>query len=73
MTEEKKTETIEIEEFKETTEVRPDNELKIDESKLSKEDLEEYKKSQIPLWLIIAVGTIIVLMVACIIVITSIK
>lgn len=73
MTEEKKTETIEIEEFKETTEVRPDNELKIDESKLSKEDLEEYKKSPIPLWLIIAVGTIIVLMIACIIVITSIK
>ena len=54
-------------------EERPTKDLKIDESKLSEEDRAELHKSTIPLWLIITMGVIVVLMIACVIVILNIK
>ena len=57
-------------ELEETEEVvRPDKDLKIDESQLDEEDLKEYKNRNIPIWLIITMGVIVTLMIACIIVI----
>lgn len=50
-------------------EVRPDKDLKIDESQLDEEDLKEYKRRDIPVWLIVTMGVIVTLMIACIIVI----
>ncbi len=50
-------------------EVRPDKDLKIDESQLDEEDLKEYKRRDIPVWLIITMGVIVTLMIACIVVI----
>lgn len=56
-------------ELDEELEVRPDKDLKIDETQLDPEDLEEYKRRDIPVWLIITMGVIVTLMIACIIVI----
>ena len=50
-------------------EVRPDKDLKIDESQLDEEDLKEYKRRDIPVWLIVTMGVIVTLMIACIVVI----
>lgn len=54
-------------------EERPTKDLAVDESQLSEEDRNELHKSTIPLWLIITMGVIVALMIACIIVILNIK
>lgn len=51
---------------------RSDKELKVDESKLSEEDRKELHKRDYPIWLLIAMGVIVLLMIACIIVILNI-
>lgn len=54
-------------------EERPTKDLKVDESQLSEEDRIELHKRTLPVGLIIFMAVVIVLMVACIIVITNIK
>ena len=63
----------ELEETPVEEEVRPDKDLKIDESQLSDEDLAEYKNKNVPIGLIITMGVIVTLMIACIIVIVSLS
>ena len=52
-------------------EERETKDLNVDESLLSEEDKEEYHRHDFPLWLIIVMGVIVLLMIACIIVIAN--
>ncbi len=54
-------------------EERPTKDLKVDESLLSEEDKEELHKRTFPLGLLITMGVVALLMIACIIVIVNIK
>ena len=59
-----------IEELEEIDNPKEAKDLIVDESKLTKDDLEEYQRRNIPVWLLIAIGVIVLLMIGCIIVIS---